>query len=283
MKSLFLSMISTGVRFLPDFVKRGLYRLGPVSKMIRRVLNHFSPSGLTTMVIVGGDLAGLSMNLDMKMEKDYWLGTYEYDLQEMIREKVKDDWVAYDVGANIGYISLLFAKAVGVNGKVFAFEALPDNLVKLETNLGLNQVGTRVKIISAAVTNLSKQVQFLIGPSGAMGKVKGSAGRSDIHKKSIDIVGISLDDFVYRDGNPPPDVIKMDIEGGEVLALEGMMRLLANVRPLIFMELHGPEVSRTAWDNLTDAGYQICRMEHDLPGIPSWDALDWKAYLVAIP
>jgi len=235
------------------------------------------------MVIVGGDLAGLSMNLDMKMEKDYWLGTYEYDLQEMIREKVKDDWVAYDVGANIGYISLLFAKAVGVNGKVFAFEALPDNLVKLETNLGLNQVGTRVKIISAAVTNLSKQVQFLIGPSGAMGKVKGSAGRSDIHKKSIDLVGISLDDFVYRDGNPPPDVIKMDIEGGEVLALEGMMRLLTNVRPLIFMELHGPEASRTAWDTLTDAGYQICRMEHDLPGIPSWDSLDWKAYLVAIP
>jgi FkbM family methyltransferase len=283
MKSLFLSIISIAVHILPNFVKRGLYRLGPVSKIIRKVLNHFSPSGLTTMVIAGGDLVGLRMNLDMKVEKDYWLGTYELGLQEMIREKVEDDWVAYDVGANIGYISLLLAKAVGENGRVFAFEALPDNLVRLEKNLRLNQIGAMVKIISAAVTNISNQVQFLIGPSGAMGKVKGSAGRSDIHNKTIEIKGISLDDFIFREGNPPPDVIKMDIEGGEVLAMEGMKKLLVEVRPLILMELHGPEASRKAWDTLTGAGYRICRMETELPRVRSWDALDWKAYLVAVP
>ena len=144
-------------------------------------------------------------------------------------------------------------------------------------------VGSKVKIKSGAVTNTSKPVGFLIGPSGAMGKVTGSAGRSDIHETSIEVTGISLDDFVYKDGNQAPDVIKMDIEGGEVLAFEGMTRLLVEARPLIFLELHGPEAAKAAWDKLTDAGYQICRMKPDVPIVTSWEELDWKAYLVAVP
>jgi hypothetical protein len=75
----------------------------------------------------------------------------------------------------------------------------------------------------------------------------------------------------------------MDIEGGEVLALKGMPRLLAEARPLILLELHGPEAARASWETLTAAGYQIHRMEHGYPRVASLDELDWKAYLVAMP
>ncbi len=74
----------------------------------------------------------------------------------------------------------------------------------------------------------------------------------------------------------------MDIEGGEVLALPGMSRLLADARPLILLELHGPEAARLVWDTLVAAGYRLCRMAPGYPQIPSLDALDWKAYLVAM-
>ena len=75
----------------------------------------------------------------------------------------------------------------------------------------------------------------------------------------------------------------MDIEGGEVLALPGMRRVLAEARPLMLMELHGPESSRVAWETLTTAGYTMHWMKHDYPVIPSLDAMGWKAYIVASP
>ena len=116
-----------------------------------------------------------------------------------------------------------------------------------------------------------------------MGKAEGSAGRSDRHHEAIEVPGISLDDFIYRDGHPAPQVIKMDIEGGEVLALKGMARILDEARPLILLELHGPEAARIAWETLSIAGYSLHRMERGFPLVASLEALDWKAYLVAKP
>jgi hypothetical protein len=116
-----------------------------------------------------------------------------------------------------------------------------------------------------------------------MGKVAGSAGRDDRVESEITVPGISLDEFVYWEGNPPPQVVKMDIEGGEVLALPGMRRVLTEARPLMLMELHGPESCRAAWETLTAAGYEICWMRPGYPVISSLEALGWKAYIVAKP
>jgi len=283
MKRLLLSFISKVVRFIPGRVKNVLYQLGPLSQLIRQILNYFSPEGLSIMTIASGRFENLQMYINMKTEKDYWLGTYEAELQEMIYSLVKEGWVAYDVGANIGYFSLLLANSVGSSGKVFAFEAMPENIGRLNSNLKLNMSGSRVNVFPGAVLNKSKVVQFLIGPSGAMGKVEGSIGRVDLHEKSIEVTGISLDDFVYRDGNPPPDVIKMDIEGGEVLAIEGMTNLLEEMPPLIFIEIHGKDAAKKVWEKLTAFDYAISEMKPDLPIVTSWEELDWKSYLVAIP
>ena len=283
MKATLLSLVSKTAGLLPQGVKRGFYRLGPVSKLIRRFLNQISPVGRKVVTVSGGGLKGMLLNLDLHSEKDYWLGTYEVDLQEAVLSQVKPGWCAYDIGANIGYISLLLAKAVGESGQVFAFEALPANLDRLRENIHLNGFDSRMQVVSAAVTDLSGEVQFLVGPSGAMGKVAGSAGRSDIHHEAIEVPGIALDDFVYRGGNLIPQVLKMDIEGGEVLALRGMTRLVSEARPLIFLELHGPEAAKVTWEVLTRAGYRICRMEPGLPSVPCLADLDWKAYLVAVP
>jgi hypothetical protein len=73
----------------------------------------------------------------------------------------------------------------------------------------------------------------------------------------------------------------MDIEGGEVLAIPGMQRLLVEQRPLLLLELHGPEAARVAWDCLAAAGYRIYEMSPGYPLIPSLSDLNWKAYVIA--
>jgi FkbM family methyltransferase len=271
-------------KLLPGQVKKAIYHSGPLAKGIRAGLNRAAPHGLTISTIASGTISGWKVSLDLQNEKDYWLGTYELDLQAALADWVKPGWVAYDVGANIGYVTLMFSKLVGEKGQVFAFEALPENLTRLRNNLTLNQVQDRVRIIPAAVIDQVRSVQFLVGPSHGMGKVLGSAGREDVdYQDKLDVAGISLDEFIFTQGNPPPQVIKIDIEGGEVLALPGMQRVITEFQPVFFLELHGSESANIVWKIFRASNYRICRMEADYQEINSLAGLDWKAYLVAIP
>jgi FkbM family methyltransferase len=283
MKKAILSIAAFFARLLPASVKRGLYRVKPLAGLIRGTLNKAAPSGLSVVDIAAGGLAGMPMLLDLQTEKDFWLGTYEPEMQSALAGLIKPGMTAYDVGANIGYITLLLAKIVGAQGKVYAFEALPDNIERLRRNVALNGLTKRVDIFPEAVTAGEGDVRFFVHPSGGMGKAAGSAGRDEQYLREITVPGISLDEFVYQMGNPAPQAVKMDIEGGEVMALPGMRRVLAEARPVMLMELHGPESARAAWESLTSAGYRLCEMKPGYPHVPSLNALDWKAYLVALP
>jgi FkbM family methyltransferase len=278
-----LSLAALAAKILPAPVKQVIYNFKPLARLIRRGLNRAAPSGLTEVQVAAGGLAGFTLLLDMQTEKDYWLGTYEPDLQSALGELIALGWVVYDVGANIGYVSLLLAKAAGETGRVFAFEALPANVERLRRNVELNGMSARVTVIAGAVTQTAGLVRFLVHESGGMGKAEGSAGREDHYQAEVVVAGLSLDEFVFERGNPPPQAVKMDIEGGEVLALPGMRRLLAEARPLMLMELHGPESARAAWETLTAARYQICWMRRGFPVVPSLEAMGWKAYIVARP
>jgi FkbM family methyltransferase len=283
MKKLLLAAAALAARVMPNWAKQMLYRQKFLARLIRESLNRASPGGVVQVRIAAGGLAGCQFWLDQQQDKDLWLGTYEPELQYAIRSLVPQGAVVYDVGANIGYISLLFARRVGKQGRVFAFEALPANVELLGKNLALNGMDNRVLVIQAAVTDASQPVRFLVHASPGMGRVAGSAGRQDDFTREITVQGVSLDGFVYDQGNPPPWVVKMDIEGGEVLALPGMKHLLAEVRPLMLMDLHSWESCARAWQVLSGAGYSIHRMKRGFPLIASVDELGKKAYVVGIP
>jgi len=234
------------------------------------------------MTVAAGDLAGLHFCLDLQEEKDLWLGTYEPDLQAVVRELVQPGMLVYDVGANIGYVSLLLARRVGPQGRVIAFEALPTNVDRLRQNLALNpELASRVEVQPRAVVDRPGQVLFLVHASVGMGKVAGSAGRQETYQESIEIPAVSLDDFVYDEGHPLPQAIKIDIEGGEVLALPGMRRVLEEGHPLLLMEIHGPQAARVTWETLSPLGYRLSAMAPGLPSIAGPEELRWKTYLVA--
>ena len=283
MKKFILTIAAFAAKILPSSFKQAIYKIKPLAGLVRSGLNHAAPVGLTQVKVAGGDLAGYSILLDMQIDKDYWLGTYEPDLQAALRELIPFGAIIYDVGANIGYVSLLLAKAAGPDGHVYAFEALPENAGRWHRNVKLNGMEDRLSLFSGAVSGQTGPVRFLVHASGGMGKAAGSAGREDQYQSELTVPGISLDEFAYVQGNPPPKVVKMDIEGGEVLALPGMLQILTEARPLMLMELHGPESCRAAWETLTAAGYTICWMQHGYPVVPSLEAMGWKAYIVARP
>jgi len=267
---------------LPASVKRLFYKIPFVSRMIRQSLNASLPQGIHEVEIAGGTLSGMRMALDLQREKDYWLGTYEPNLQDAARKFIQPGMVVYDVGANIGYISLIAAKLAGESGSVYAFEALPKNAARLRENIRINQLADRVPVFEGAVAGKSGIISFLVHESGAMGKAAGSAGRVADYSSTLEVPSVSLDDFVYRMGNPGPDVIKMDIEGGEGQALTGMQRLLKECAPVLLIELHGEEAARQVWTIFKNADYIIYKMAKNYPNIESLDDLGWKAYVAAL-
>jgi FkbM family methyltransferase len=278
---LYLRMAAWAARILPQPLKKELYRFQPLAGWLRRSLNQAAPQGQVEITIAAGLLAGYKMNLDLQTEKDYWLGTYEPELQKAAHDLVKGGMIIYDAGANIGYISLIFAHLCGPAGRVYSFEALPANLLRLQGNITLNQKEAIIQIVPKAVIDTSRAVSFLAHSSTSMGKALGSAGRLEEYDQEIKVAGIALDDFVYQSKNPAPDIIKMDIEGGEILAIDGMRRLLKEHKPLLLIELHGEKAAQVIWNVLTEAGYEIAEMRAGYPKIQSLSQLGWKAYIIA--
>jgi FkbM family methyltransferase len=261
-------------------MRRGLYRLGPITRGVRSLLNAAAPRGLTQIEIAAGPLAGARLQLDLQTEKDLWLGTYELELLRTLHDFVQLGTVVYDVGANLGYLSLALARAVGASGQVVAFEPLPANFSRLQANLRLNPEGEWIRAVEAAVGAGSTRSRFFSHTSGGMGKLEGSSGRRFEYADSLEVQVICLDDWVYRNGEAAPALVKIDVEGGEALALEGMARLLSEARPQVLVELHGPEATESARQQLLAANYRLHSME---PGYPEWQPGPWKDQLIGIP
>lgn len=272
-----LNLAAAAARWLPAPLKRGLYKLGPFSRGLRAALNRAAPTELSQTSVASGGLQGATLLLDLQSEKDYWLGTYEMELQQAIQHWVQPGQVVYDLGANVGYVSLLFARAVGPQGQVFAFEPLPANQARLRQNLELNP-GQPVQLVLAAAAEKSGRAAFALHGSDDMGRLQTGNTSS---AQTIEVETIALDDFVSS--HPAPHLVKIDVEGAEVLALQGMHTLLRTAKPVLFIEIHGHEAGYACWELLAEVGYQPYWMHAPYPPIAGVSELKKKSYIIARP
>jgi len=149
-------------------------------------------------------------------------GAWEPGVTRLFDSLIKREMVVVDAGAHIGYYTLLAARKVGPTGKVYAFEPAPSNYDLLAKNIDLNGYQNVVPV-RKAVSNGQGIVEFFLRPD--------SLGHS-LHPvtlvggKATSVEAITLDGFFEGEGWPPVHLVKMDIEGAEPAALEGMAQLL---------------------------------------------------------
>lgn len=268
---------------LPGRIRAWLYRLGPLTTALRGLLNRSVPAGLVEIEVAAGLLKGARFELDLQLEKDMWLGTYESELQIALPRLLREGMTVYDVGANIGYLTVALARLVGESGAVVAFEPLDENVGRLRTALRLNGLNESVVVVPAAVGREDDTGAFYVHSSGGMGKLAGSAGREPQYETTRDVQVVSLDQWVGSEGAPAPDWVKVDVEGGEGQVLEGAGKLMERERPSWILELHGPQATQRVWGQLEEADYRVYRVGADLRRVRSPQELDWKAYVIAWP
>ena len=153
----------------------------------------------------------------------------------------------FDVGANIGYYTLLAARAVGPSGRVYAFEPEPHNFELLTRNVAENGF-TNVRPINAAVSNRAGVVRLHLDDAnfGAHsfdpGSVRNSSGRS------VEAETVQLDDFADEARAFAGVLVKVDVQGAEGLVVEGGRRLLALPKVTAFMEFWPEALARAQAD-----------------------------------
>ncbi len=150
-------------------------------------------------------------------------GYYEPFVIDIAQKYLKQGDIVLDIGANIGYFTLTFAKIVGPTGKVYAFEPNSENMNILKKNVEVNGY-TNVIFIEKAVSNKNGKLRLYLSDD--------SSTRHSVHKNEycgssfIEIDAVKLDDFF--DVGQKVHFIKLDVEGAEFDALQGMSRLLGD-------------------------------------------------------
>jgi FkbM family methyltransferase len=181
-----------------------------------------------------------------------WLGSYEADKQLVFKAAVHPGSVVYDVGANVGFYTLLASRLVGPAGAVYAFEPFPDNIAHLQRHLALNNV-SNVTLIEAAVSSESGEMGFSPGEFNEEGQLSSTG--------SLRVRVVSLDDLVRAGAAKPPTMLKIDVEGAELDVLRGSEYVLAQYQPLIFLATHNPPVHQACCDFLKTHGYSLTTLD----------------------
>ena len=250
----------------PGFVRavgRWQYRFAPLRKATLAVDRRLT---VTEGTIRHGVGAGLRFNATGG-QPGYLIGTSEPDEQELLRSYLRPGSVFYDVGANIGFFATLAGRLVSPGGSVWAFEPLAESAARARHNAGLNGFD-HVTVVEAAVGDRQERRRLSLGPFTGVHSVNG-----DSPGPLVDVV--TLDGWRRANGAPPPDLVMIDAEGGELGVLAGMRELLSEHRPVVACEVHwqGDAFREFVAAQIEPLGYRLEQLDGDPAGGGRWHAL----------
>jgi FkbM family methyltransferase len=193
----------------------------------------------------------------------YFLGAYEPVETYLFPLLLRPGMVVVDAGAHIGQYTLLAALEVGAHGAVHAFEPVPKNFDQLTFQVRENRLAPTVRANMLALWQEAGTLQLNLSAEQPSNPGAYTAGRPSRSVDSVTCKAVSLDAYVSERDIARVDVIKMDIEGAEWIALKGARAVLARWQPTILMELNRPmcralgyEPEQT-WEFLKTFGYQM--------------------------
>jgi hypothetical protein len=193
---------------------------------LRVVKQAMVPSGKRCRRLPFGIASGVRIEIDFAVQTKMFLGMYEVELNRHLRRLVRPGCLCFDVGAQFGYDALVLAKLSGApvvsiecDGEVF-----PELRRNVDANPGLRD---RIDLVDAFVAATTDP----------------AAGT------------VSLDDLAFGGAHFVPGFVKIDIEGGELDALRGSRRLLAEHRPGLLVETHSAQLEAGCLDLVHAFGY----------------------------
>jgi FkbM family methyltransferase len=180
---------------------------------------------------------------------EYGRGSNELPVQDAFARHVRKGDVVFDVGANVGFFSIIAAKLTGPSGSVVAFEPVHQNAGLIRRNASLNGM-LNVSVIEKAVAESAGTGELVLAQYSG-GAALSTATRPPDSTGSIEVDIISIDGVVATGEVPVPQVVKIDVEGAELAVLRGMRETLGRDRPIVICEID--DATRTGFDRKYEA------------------------------
>lgn len=192
----------------------------------------------------------------------YFYGTHdERYIATKLRKLIKPGDICWDIGANIGFYTCLFASQVGDNGAVIAFEPASRTYGYLKENVSLNQF-ENVTVVNKGLGDKQEQRTLYYSEAGlaeGTASLKYTDGRAASERVTLDTIDNLISEF------PAPELVKIDVEGYQLEVLRGGEHFLKIHAPLLIAELKDVgETNRDIFEEIenyvTDLGYQLYKI-----------------------
>jgi FkbM family methyltransferase len=212
----------------------------------------------------------------------YALGTNELPVQHALASHINSGDIFYDIGANVGFFTVIGARLVGASGKVYAFEPVPENTAIIRRNIELNCF-ENVTVIEKAVSSCSSQGELLLARYSGGSTLSKADIPSDLRGR-VSIPIVAIDDLIAQNSLLPPNLVKIDVEGAELDVLKGMTKTIKAFRPIILYEIDASNANAFEQKQsilkafMQELGYTLSELEDSYPEI-GW----FVGHVVATP
>lgn len=234
-------------KVVPRPIRVWIHQNRRLERLTRSLFRSLLGTSGEKIQIVGGPLSGSYMVISEHTSHAHIRGTYESAMMLALDGLLKPGFVCYDLGASVGYVSLLMARR---GAQVFCFEPAPHAAAEIRRNMAANRL-SNYTIVPEPVSDSVRSVRFaLTDVAYGSGIVHGAT-----HWPTVETQTTTLDLFVAR--NPVPDLVKIDVEGEEGRVLAGATELLTRRRTLFCCELHSDECAKQVLEIFSRHGYVV--------------------------
>lgn len=254
----------------------GYKRLGKYCRDFVEYAYNQTEGDVQPVKFMSGNMQGIEvLLLDEYYKVAFPCGEYDSEMMQDFSE-LEQRKIVFDVGGFMGVSSLLFAKFSHDDSMIYCFEPNPWNRGRILDNFSLNDgYINKVRVVPLALGNMDGLVKMTLSTSLDNGY--SSTSRIDNAHATIandklpagfiehSVCIVSLDSFV-REHKIIPDVIKVDIEGAEHLFLRGAKEILAQYKPVLYIELHSEFCAVECMALLYEVGYAVEILHEDTDG-----------------
>ncbi len=199
-----------------------------------------------------GPIRGRKIFLSPQISLRMWFGVDEPWIAQLSRKLLSPGDVVYDLGAHVGYTTVLFSHILQGRGEIHAFEILPSTAALLRKTVDANGFGN-ITIHVVGLGAEEGELDLPIGPT-AMTSIRAKIQEGQI-RESCRIV--RLDDYRREKGLPAPTLIKMDIERAEIDCLNGSLELINECRPMMIIAFHSKALLQQGFTQLRSLDYEL--------------------------
>ncbi|MFA6554486.1 MAG: FkbM family methyltransferase [Candidatus Paceibacterota bacterium] len=258
------SVLTKIIGLLPPSIPAKIYRTASLVPILKTILNKIILSKIPPQINIQEGTIILDQT-DVAVSGTLALGSFEDTEIELFRKSLKNGFTVVDIGANIGYYTIIASGHIGSNGKIFAYEPENRNYSFLQKNIEVNRL-TNVKAQKIGLSDKKGSNTLYLDPNN-----KGHHSLVyDKDKPGLTIELDTLDNSLKQFGSPKIDIIKIDIEGAEFLALEGMRETIQKSPNLIiFTEVYPKAMARLGGnaqrylENLAGLGFSLSLIDEN--------------------